>query len=123
MDLETTFFLYIFDNFRLRDEVENTYMEISVSGLIRNSEDPFEETDELRTQILQVKQQNNGPSELRTISKTSLKSGAECFNLNCIIVLPKLTDVFRIQYDYLTSSLYSSTLMKIHNVIIKVKLL
>ena len=30
------------DNFRLRDEVDNTYMEISVSGLIRNADDPFE---------------------------------------------------------------------------------
>ena len=108
------------DSFHLKAEVDNCYMEISVSGFVKVSH-PSEE-DELIIEIIQVRQQENGGTDSRTICETLLIPRVDCFNLNCI-VLSKSTDVFRIQYCYLTSITATSVLMNINNVIIKIKLL
>ena len=101
-----------FDSIHLRDEVTSSYIEISISGLVKVTS--YDDEDTLYIDIICVSEE-----ETDKISKTTVTPPFDCFNLNCI-VFPNLSrDVFRIQYNYVSSN--SSVSMIISSVVIKVK--
>ena len=98
------------DSIHLRDEVTSSYIEISVSGLVKVTR--YDDEDKLYIDIIRVSQE-----ETDKICKTTVTPPFNCFNLNCIVFpLPSL-DVFRIQYNYAFSN--SSVSMNISSVVTK----
>ena len=100
------------DSIHLRDEVTSSYIEISVSGLVKVTS--YDDEDKLHIDIIRVSQE-----ETDKICKTTVTPPFDCFNLNCIVFPNPSRDVFRIQYNYVSSN--SSVSMIISSVIIKVK--
>ena len=100
------------DSIHLRDEVTSSYIEISVSGLVKVTS--YDDEDKLYINIIRVSQE-----ETDKICKTTVTPPFDCFNLNCIVFPNPSRDVFRIQYNYVSSN--SSVLMNMSNVVIKVK--
>ena len=101
-----------FDSIHLRDEVTSSYIEISVSGLVKVTS--YEDEDKLHIDIIRVSEE-----ETDKISKTTVIPPFDCFNLNCIVFPNPSRDVFRIQYNYVSSN--SSVSMNMSSVVIKVK--
>ena len=85
------------DSIHLRDEVTSSYIEISVSGLVKVTR--YDDEDKLHIDLIRV-----GQGETHKICKTTLTPAFECFNLNCIVFPNPSQDVFRIQYNYVSSN-------------------
>ena len=100
------------DSIHLRDEVTSSYIEISISGLVKVTS--YDDEDKLYINIIRVSQE-----ETDKICKTTVTPPFDCFNLNCIVFPNPSRDVFRIQYNYVSSN--SSVSMNISSVVIKVK--
>ena len=100
------------DSIHLRDEVTSSYIKISVSGLVKVTS--YDDEDKLHIDIIRVSQE-----ETDKICKTTVTLPFDCFNLNCIVFPNPSRDVFRTQYNYVSSN--SSVSMNISSVVIKVK--
>ena len=101
------------DNINLTNEVEGSYIEITVSGALKVMS--YNEQDKLQVNILRVRS-----GETQKISKTTITPPFDCFNLNCLVFPRPSQDVFRVQYNYSSSN--TSISMNMSNVVIKVKL-
>ena len=100
------------DGIHLRDEVTRSYIEISVSRLVKVTR--YDDEDKLYINIIRVSQE-----ETDKICKTTVTPPFDCFNLNCIVFPNPSRDVFHIQYNYVSSN--SSISMNMSSVVIKVK--
>ena len=101
------------DNINLTNEVEGSYIEITVSGALKVMS--YNEQDKLQVNILRVRS-----GETQKISKTTITPPFDCFNLSCLVFPHPSQDVFRVQYNYSSSN--TSISMNMSNVVIKVKL-
>ena len=81
------------DSIHLRDEVTSSYIEISVSGLVKVTS--YDDEDKLHIDIIRISQ-----GETDKICKTTVTPPFDCFNLNCIVFPNPSRDEFRIQYNY-----------------------
>ena len=82
------------DSIHLRDEVTSSYIETSVSGLVKVTR--YDDEDKLYINIIRVSQE-----ETDKICKTTVTPPFDCFNLNCIKI--KLLILLEMCFAYNTT--------------------